>query len=82
MAIKIAGIMIFYNRQKELEVLNRSLRQSEKSACFDVGSNPNGYFSLSCMGKTYKGFLHELKVKPAENQKQEWALICHPETSI
>ena len=47
-----------------------------------AGSNPNGYFSFSFMGKNYKGFLKELKVKPAINQAQEWTLICHPAISI
>lgn len=46
------------------------------------GSNPNGYFRFTFRGKSYKGFLYDLKIKPAENRAQEWQLICHPQTSI
>jgi hypothetical protein len=44
--------------------------------------NPNRIFKFSFMGKTYKGYLLELNVQPAINQKQDWQVICHAGTNI
>lgn len=45
-------------------------------------SNPNGYFSFTFMGKSYKGHILELNVKPAINQAQDWQMICYKSTEI
>jgi hypothetical protein len=34
------------------------------------------------MGKSYKGYLLALQIKPAINQQQDWQVICHPDTEI
>jgi hypothetical protein len=45
-------------------------------------TNPNGYFSFTFMGKSYKGYVLNLQVKPAENQQQDWQVLCHPDVEL
>jgi AAA+ ATPase superfamily predicted ATPase len=47
--------MVFYNRQKELEILNRNLKQSERSSCLTVMTGRRRIGKTSLLLESVKG---------------------------